>query len=140
MDSDWKERLLVERIILFDGECNFCNASIQFIMKRDRLAYFKFGFLQGQYGKALQKERKLLEVLDSLVYIEGEAIYTKSSAALRICRHLKGFWKIFFVFLVVPLPFRDAVYDFIARNRYKWFGKRDACMIPSPEQNKRFLP
>ncbi len=130
----------MERIILFDGECNFCNASIQFIMKRDPLAYFKFGSLQGQYGKALLKERKLLKVLDSLVYIEGEVIYTKSSAALRICRRLKGFWKIFFVFLVVPLPFRDAVYDFIARNRYKWFGKRDACMVPSPEQNKRFLP
>ena len=107
------------RIILFDGECNFCDKSVQFIIKRDRDGVFQFASQQSEVGQRLLLENSIPKWIDSFFLISGEKIYYKSSAALRVCRDLNGFWKVFYLFLVVPKPIRDGVYDFIARNRYR---------------------
>lgn len=127
------------RVILFDGVCNFCNSSVQFIIKRDPQGIYQFTSLQSEVGQKLLKDHEVPVELDSFIYIEDEKIYFKSTAALKVFRNLKGLWKLLYIFIIVPRPLRDVVYGVIARNRYKWFGKRDACMIPSPEQRKRFL-
>src|SRR5690606_19393827 len=127
------------RVILFDGVCNFCNSSVQFIIKRDPRGIYQFTSLQSEVGQKLLKDHEVPVELDSFIYIEDEKIYFKSTAALRVFRNLKGLWKFLYIFIIVPRPLRDVVYGVIARNRYKWFGKRDACMIPSPEQRKTFL-
>lgn len=126
-------------IILFDGFCNFCSGSVQFILKRDDKAYFQFAALQSEAGEKLLKTYNVNDSIDSLVLIENEQVYIKSSAALRVCKHLKGLWKGFYILLFVPRLIRDFVYDFIAKNRYKLFGKKDQCMMPTPEIRKRFL-
>lgn len=125
-------------IVLFDGLCNFCDSSVQFIMKRDHNAHFQFASIQSEIGQQLLKEHGLTEV-DSIVVINNENAFTKSNAAIEIAKYFKGLWKILVVVKVVPKPFRDMVYDWIARNRYKWFGQKDACRIPTPEERKRFL-
>lgn len=129
----------MKRILLFDGECNFCDASVQFIIKLDPKALFQFASLQSEVGRALLKEYDVPENTDSIVFIEDDQHFTESTAALKITRNLSGLWKLFYVFVVVPKPVRDLVYRWIAKNRYKWFGKKQECMLPSPEQRKRFL-
>ncbi len=130
----------MKRIILFDGVCNFCDASVQFIIKRDPAAHFLFTSLQSEKGLELTKKYAISEDVDSLVLIENGKAFTKSSAALRIAKKLDGLWHLFFVFILVPRRIRDIFYDYFATNRYKWFGKKeDACMLPSPEQRKRFI-
>jgi len=130
----------MQRVILFDGECNFCDSSVQFIIKRDPYAYFHFASLQSEIGVALTKKYGVPEEVDSLVYIEKNKTYTKSGAALRIAKKLDGLWHLLFIFILVPRPIRDGVYAYIARNRYKWFGKKElACSLPSPEVRARFL-
>jgi predicted DCC family thiol-disulfide oxidoreductase YuxK len=129
----------MERIILFDGSCNFCDLSVEFIIKRDPKGVFKFASLQSDIGKELLYKHNVPEDIDSIVLIEGKKCYLKSLAALRISKKLKGFWKLSYVFIVVPNKIRDLLYDFIAKNRYKWFGKNGRCMIPSLDEKKRFL-
>jgi predicted DCC family thiol-disulfide oxidoreductase YuxK len=129
----------MERIILFDGECNFCDQSVQFIIKRDPKGHFKFASLQSDIGKELLNKHNTPEDIDSFVLIEDNNCYFKSSAALRVCKNLKGVWKIPYVLLVIPKPIRDFFYGLISKNRYKWFGKKESCMLPSPEERKRFL-
>ena len=130
----------MKRIILFDGDCNFCDTSVQFIIKRDPAAHFNFTSLQSEVGQELVKQHTIPSDVDSLVLIENGKAFTKSSAALHIAKKLDGLWHLFFLFILVPRPIRDSVYDFVARNRYKWFGKKeDACALPSPEIRKRFL-
>lgn len=130
----------MKRIILFDGVCNFCDASVQFIIKRDPANHFLFTSLQSEKGLELTKKYAIPEDVDSLVLIENGKAFTKSSAALRIAKKLDGLWHLFFLFILVPRKIRDGVYNYVARNRYKWFGKKeDACMLPSPEQRKRFI-
>ncbi|QDP41992.1 thiol-disulfide oxidoreductase DCC family protein [Radiobacillus deserti] len=129
----------MERIILFDGECNFCDKSVQFVMKRDPNAQFKFASLQSEIGQELLRKYNAPTDMDSFVLIENKSCYFQSSAALRVCKHLKGLWKIAYCFLIIPKPVRDFFYGIIAKNRYKWFGKRDSCRIPSPEERERFL-
>ena len=130
-----------KKIILFDGVCNLCNGAVQFIIKRDKRSVFKFASLQSEIGKQLSKERGIdTELLDSIILIEpGIAYYSKSTAALEIMKSFGGIWNLTRLFTVLPKGFRDIVYDFIAKNRYKWFGKKDACMIPTPELQSRFL-
>lgn len=123
--------------MLFDGECNFCDRSVQFIIKRDPKAVF--ASLQSETGKELLKKHQVDEDMDSLVLIEYDRTYVQSSAALRICKHLKGVWKVPYVLLLVPKPLRDFIYNNIAKNRYKWFGKNENCRLPSPDERKRFL-
>lgn len=134
-----KEDTTVNNIILFDGECNFCNRSVQFIIKRDKRAIYKFASIQSDTGQELLNKHHVPTNIDSLILIENLSYYTKSSAALKICRHLNGGWKLLYGLLLAPKPLRDYAYSIIARNRYKWFGKKDACMLPSPEIRKRFL-
>lgn len=126
-------------IILFDGECNFCNSSIQFIIKRDKKAHFTFASLQSEIGKTYREQFGISKDVDSLVLIEGERCFIKSSAALRISKKLDGRWKLFSAFLLIPPPLRNVCYDVIAKNRYKWFGKQESCMLPTTEIKKRFL-
>ena len=129
----------MERIILFDGVCNLCNKSVQFIIKRDPSGTFKFASLQSKTGQNLLKAHGLSTDINSFVLIEDKRIYVKSTAALRVCTHLSGLWKMLFVFLVVPPFIRDRFYEWIAKNRYKWFGKKDHCLLPLPEWKSRFL-
>lgn len=126
-------------IILFDGVCNFCNSSVQFIIKRDPTGYFKFASLQSETGQQLLKQYRFSKEIDSLVVIEKQKVYIKSSAALHICRKLTGFWRFFSILKVVPPIIRDYFYDMFAKNRYHWFGKRDSCILPTAEMKKRFL-
>lgn len=129
----------VNNIILFDGECNFCDHSVQFIIKRDKKAIFKFASIQSDFGKEIIRKFNIPANIDSLILAEGNKCYVKSSAALRICKNLKGGWKLFYCLLLVPKSLRNYCYDIIAKNRYKWFGKKDSCMLPSPEIRDRFL-
>lgn len=130
----------MKRVILFDGDCNFCDSSVQFIIKRDPAAHFLFTSLQSEKGLELTKQYAIPAEVDSLVLIENGKAFTKSSAALRIAKKLDGLWHLFFVFILVPRKIRDGVYDYVANNRYRWFGKKeDACTLPSPEQRKRFI-
>lgn len=127
-------------IVLFDGECNFCDASVQFIIKRDQKGFFNYASLQSEVGQDLLREHDIPQDIDSFMLIEDGKAYMRSAAALRIARHLDGAWKLLYGFIVVPAPIRDAIYDYIAANRYKWFGKKDDhCMLPSPEVRQRFL-
>ena len=130
----------MKRIVLFDGVCNFCNSSVQFIIKRDPAAHFLFTSLQSEKGMELIKQYAIPTDIDGVVLIENGKVFTKSSAALHIAKKLDGLWHLFFVFIVVPSKIRDIFYDYFAKNRYKWFGKKeDACMLPPPEMRKRFI-
>lgn len=131
----------MKKIVLFDGECNFCDASVQFIIKRDPQGIFSFASLQSDVGQQLVKEYHVPDEIDSIILINPEhhKFYIKSTAALRICKSLSGLWKIFYLFKIIPSSIRDKVYDIVARNRIKWFGKKDQCALPSPEIRKRFL-
>ncbi|MCR8844119.1 thiol-disulfide oxidoreductase DCC family protein [Paenibacillus sp. SC116] len=129
----------LNNVILFDGECNFCDHSVQFIIKRDAQALYKFASIQSDIGQQLMKIYNVPDRIDSVILIRNEKYYVKSSAALRICTGLNGGWKLLYYLIIVPRILRDMVYDILARNRYKWFGKKDSCMLPSPDIRKRFL-
>jgi predicted DCC family thiol-disulfide oxidoreductase YuxK len=127
-------------IVLFDGVCNLCNNSVQFILKRDKKKKFLFGSLQGEAGQQLLKKFSLpTDNFHSFVLIEGDRVYTQSTAALRMAKHLKRGWQLLYGFIILPRFLRDGIYKWIATNRYKWFGKRDTCRIPAPEEKSRFL-
>lgn len=126
-------------IVLFDGECNFCDASVQFIIKRDPKGYFQFAALQSDVGKMFTQQYAVPDTLDSILVIDQHTVYNSSDAALHITKHLNGLWTVLYVLKVIPKTIRDVVYKFIAKNRYAWFGKKDSCMIPSPEMRNRFL-
>jgi len=126
------------QIVLFDGVCNFCNSSVQFIINRDPKGLFHFASQQSEIGVQLMTEHGLTGH-ESIVYIEDGKAYMKSAAALRIAKHLSGLWPTTAIFFAVPRPIRDMAYDVVAKNRYRWFGKRDSCMIPPPSIRKRFL-
>src|SRR4051794_23064029 len=129
----------MKKIILFDGVCNLCNSSVQFIIKRDPKGRFKFASLQSQTGQSLLEQHGFDNEIDSFVLIDNQKLYSKSSAALRVCRNLNGFWKIFAILRFLPASFRDFFYDVVAKNRYKWFGRQESCMLPTKEMKKRFL-
>ena len=131
---------LTHSIILFDGVCNLCNGAVNFVIKRDPGNVFKFAPLQEKQGALLLKTHAIdIQKLDSIVLIENGNVYTKSSAALRIARKMSNLWPLFFVLLIIPSFIRDGVYDFIAKNRYKWFGKKEQCIIPTPGLKEKFL-
>jgi predicted DCC family thiol-disulfide oxidoreductase YuxK len=127
-------------VLLFDGVCNLCNFVVSFTIERDPAGKFAFASLQSEYGQAILAKHNLSQkTFDSFILQEGAQIYVKSTGALRVARGLGGLWPLMYGFIVVPRPIRDAVYSFIAKNRYRWFGKKDQCMIPSPEVRARFL-
>lgn len=126
--------------MLFDGVCNLCSGSVQFILKRDKKNQFLFGSLQGNYGQEMLRKYQLpANEFNSFMLIEGEKLYTKSSGALRMLKHLGGAWALLYVLIIVPKFIRDAVYNLVARNRYRWFGKKNECWLPRPEWKARFL-
>ena len=130
-----------KKIILFDGVCNLCNNSVQFIIKRDKKDLFRYAALQSEVGQQLVRERGIdTNKVDSIVLIDpGVAYFTKSDGALEIARSFGGLWGLLSVFSWVPTSIRNALYDLVARNRYKWFGKKEACMVPTPELKAKFL-
>ena len=129
-----------KQLILFDGVCNLCNSSVNFIIDRDPNAKFKFAALQSEIaGEILQDTKVRPEALESIVFYSEGRVFNKSRAALEVAKRMRGLWPLMYVFIVIPGFLRDIIYDFIARNRYKWFGKKDACRIPTPELKSRFL-
>jgi predicted DCC family thiol-disulfide oxidoreductase YuxK len=127
-------------VILFDGVCNLCNQSVQFVIRHDPRSNFRFAALQSDFGQSVLREHHLHdEELLSVVLLTGTRVYERSRAALEIARRLNGLWPLMYVFVIVPPFIRDLVYDWIARNRYRWFGRRDECMIPTPELRARFI-
>jgi predicted DCC family thiol-disulfide oxidoreductase YuxK len=127
-------------IILFDGVCNFCNGSVNFIIEHDRENHFKFAPLQSEIGQNLLDKFGIDKTeTDSVVLIENEKAYTHSTAALKVAKKLDGVWSWFYSFIIIPKPIRDFFYKTFAKYRYKLFGKTDACMMPTPEIRTRFL-
>jgi predicted DCC family thiol-disulfide oxidoreductase YuxK len=130
-----------KKIILFDGVCNLCNSSINYVIDKDQKDEFRFLALQSNLGKELQNYLGITsKTLDSIIlYIPNEAYYIKSTAALKIISRFSGLWKIVLIFNIVPAKIRDFIYDIVARNRYKWYGKQQQCRIPTPELESKFL-
>ncbi|HAO46619.1 MAG TPA: thiol-disulfide oxidoreductase DCC family protein [Ferruginibacter sp.] len=127
-------------VILFDGICNFCNEAVKFVLKRNKKQNIRFAAFQADAGHRLLEAHQLPATsMETFVFIENGKAYSRSTAALRVCRHLRGLWPLCYAFIIVPRFIRDGIYNWIAANRYKWFGVRSACMIPTPELKKRFL-
>lgn len=126
-------------VVLFDGVCNFCNATVRFIIDRDSKEHFNFTSIQSDIGQQLLQQYNAPSDLSTIVLIEVGKVYTRSSAALRIARYLHFPWKLFSVFIIIPKPLRDVVYNVIAARRYAWFGKQESCTLPAPSIRARFL-
>ncbi len=130
-----------KKIIFFDGVCNLCSGAVQFIIKRDKRDVFRFAPLQGEAGQEFLAQRNLnAQDFDSIIlFLPGEAYYHKSKAVLKVIDHLGGLWFLLKIFKILPTRFTDAFYDFVAKHRYQWFGRKQSCMIPTPELQEKFL-
>ena len=142
--SDKKQDTLVRAagrdVVLFDGVCNLCNGAVDFILDRDPKGQLAFASLQSEAGQELLAQHGLsTENFDSVVLLKGGRVYQKSTAALEIAGRLKGAWPLLRAFKIVPRPLRDAIYNFIGSNRYRFFGKREQCRMPTPEIRNRFI-
>lgn len=127
-------------VLLFDGICNLCNRFVQFLITRDTKRKFKFASLQSEAGQQMLNRFKLdQKKFNSFVLIKEDQYFIKSTAALIVLKELGGGWKLFYAFILLPRPIRDAVYNLVSKSRYRVFGKRATCMIPTPEQADRFL-
>lgn len=130
----------MEATVLFDGVCNFCNGSVNFIIRRDSRGFFKFAPLQSQMAADLLAKHTVdKEKTDSIILVENGKVYLFSTAALRIASRLDGNWPLLYGFIIVPRPIRDFFYKLFAKYRYKMFGRTDQCMIPTPAVRGRFL-
>ena len=128
-------------VIFFDGVCNLCSASVQFAIEHDKKDIFKFTALQGNYAKTiLPKYNVDLNKIDSIIFVENDNLYTKSTAALKIARKMSGLWPMLYIFIVIPKSIRDWFYDIIAKNRYKWWGRQESCWVPTAELKQKFYP
>lgn len=127
-------------LVLFDGVCNLCSASVQFIIEHDPEGKILFASLQSERGQAiLQHFGMRTDDFDTFVLIENGQAYTRSTAVLREVRYFSGLWKYLYALIIVPRPIRDFVYNIVAKNRYRWFGKKNECWLPTPELKMRFL-
>lgn len=127
-------------VILFDGVCNLCSSVVQFIIKRDRKDTFRFASLQSDFGNSISQKFDLpVDTFNSFILYQSGKIYTKSMGALLVAKQLSGAWPLLYAFIIVPSFIRDRVYNIVAQNRYKWFGKKEACWIPSPALKNKFL-
>lgn len=127
-------------ILLFDGVCNLCNGFVQFVIKRDPQGRFRFAALQSEVGQTLLKKANMpTKELSTVVLYENDKFYTHSSVPLRVAKKFGSAWPLLYGLVIVPKFIRDGIYNWIARNRYRWFGKRESCMIPTPELKSRFL-
>jgi predicted DCC family thiol-disulfide oxidoreductase YuxK len=129
---------MVQAVLLFDGVCTLCNGVVQFVIQRDPAGRFQFATLQSDAARRLLQAAPQ-PLPDTLVLVEDGRMFLRSTAVLRVARGLEFPWPLAFVLVVVPRPLRDWVYDIVARNRYRWFGRRDVCMVPTPELRARFL-
>jgi len=138
MGSD--HAIATSSIILFDGECNLCNGYVQFIIKRDPQAKFHFASLQSPWGKnVVTRYGRNAEAISTVLLLKNDKLYDKSNAVLEIVRGLNWLWPMLYIFKIVPLFIRNGIYQWVARNRYRWFGKRDECMVPTAEIKSRFI-
>ena len=129
-----------KKIILFDGVCNLCNTSVAFVIQRDKKDIFRFAALQEEPGKSLLEKHNIdTAQTDSIILLDGDKAYTKSTAALKIAKNLGGGYPLLYGFMVIPNFIRNWVYNYVAKNRYKWYGKKESCMIPTPELRSKFL-
>jgi predicted DCC family thiol-disulfide oxidoreductase YuxK len=127
-------------VILFDGVCNLCNGAINFVLRHDKKGIFRFASIQSEAGQQLLAANGIdASELNSFFLVEKGKVYKKSAAALRVVNYFAWYWKELQILIIVPYFLRDAIYDFVAANRYKWFGKSDQCMVPTPDLQKRFL-
>ena len=126
-------------LVLFDGDCNLCHGAVQFLLRRDRRELFKFASLQSAAGKAALARATAGPLPDSIALVHGGRVWFKSAAALAIARRLGLPWSLATVFWLVPYPLRDLVYDWIARHRHRWFGRRSECWLPTPALRARFV-
>lgn len=134
------QELLPDRLLFFDGVCNLCNGLVQFIIRNDRRKRFRFAALQSDAGQRFLEAHGLAEAgLDSLVYSRKGQVLTRSTAALNVARDLGGLWPLAYALILVPRFIRDAAYDLVARKRYRWFGKREVCMVPTAALLSRFM-
>ncbi len=129
-----------QSVILFDGVCNLCNGFVQFLIERDPKRRYRYASLQSETGQALMRSAGLpADEINTVVLMEEGTAYTHSDVALRVARHMGGLWPLATVLYIVPKFLRDAIYNWVARNRYRWFGKKEACMVPTPELKSLFL-
>lgn len=129
-----------KHVVLFDGECNLCNSSVDFIIRKDKKDAFRFASLQSDVGSGIAKKHfESGQQPDSIVLAHKEKVWIKSSAALEIAKHMPFPWPLFYVFKIIPTFLRNPLYDYVARNRYKWFGKRETCRFPTPEERAKIL-
>jgi predicted DCC family thiol-disulfide oxidoreductase YuxK len=127
-------------VIYFDGVCNLCTGSVQFVLKRDKKKIFRFASLQGEGGRKMLTNYQLpAQNYKTFIVEEGGKIFTRSTAALRVFKHLGGAWSLLYAFIIIPAFIRDAVYNFVSNNRYSWFGKTDECWLPKAEWKNRFI-
>lgn len=129
----------MERIVLFDGVCNFCNSAVNFIISHDREGKFKFAPLQSMIGQELKFKYGIGDNIDSIVLVEEDKAFLHSTAGLRIAKGLGGVWALAYVLIIVPAFIRDYFYKLFAKNRYRLFGKKDVCMMPTADVRERFL-
>lgn len=138
-DREIEERIHIP-IVLFDGVCNLCSSVVRFTISRDPDGIFRFASLQSDAGQIfLNKFGLSTDDFDSFVLIEGDRFFLRSTAVLRLCKKLKGLWRLVYLLTIIPTPIRDFIYNIVARNRYRWFGKKKECFIPSADIRNRFL-
>jgi predicted DCC family thiol-disulfide oxidoreductase YuxK len=129
------------RIVLFDGVCNLCNGFVRFLIERDLRSKLRFGALQSRSARQLLEGTPVdADALETVVYLRDGRLLTRSTAAIAVVADLGGGWRTLRLLLIVPAVIRDVVYEAVSRRRYRWFGERDACMVPTPEVMSRFLP
>lgn len=130
----------INPVVLFDGVCNLCSSSVQFIIKHDPERLFRYASLQSEFGQNILRQFNLpVNELNSFILLEDGKIYIKSTGALRVSRKLNRLWPALYGFIIIPAFIRNAVYSYIAKNRYRWFGKKEACWLPNPELKKLFI-
>ena len=140
LDPQRHEWARYERVIVFDGVCNWCNAWINFTLDHDPHQKFKFGTLQSQPAQQILKELHLpADDFETFLLLERGQVFTKSTAALKIARQLPGLWPLCYLGILIPRPVRDAVYSYIARRRYRWMGKSNTCRVPTQAERERFV-
>ena len=128
-----------KKIILFDGVCNLCDSSVQFVIKHDKKDVFRFVPLQSELGQKIINHIGASTIDSTILYEPGKAYYLKSDVAFKILKEIGGFYKVLLVFSILPKSIRDHIYDYVAKNRYKWFGRKESCLIPTTELQSKFL-
>lgn len=127
-------------LILFDGVCNFCNSAVNFVIKRDKRARIQFAPLQSEKGRLYARQYGINpDDMKTFLFIEDNKVYTRSTASLKVCRYLGALWPLCYGLIIIPKFIRNGIYNWVAKNRYKWFGKKETCMIPTPEVRARFI-